>query len=128
MEPPVGTHLLLELRGCPCERLEDAAHVREAVGAAVRAAGATLVDVVLHAFPGGGVTALALLAESHLSVHTWPEHGYAAVDVFTCGADTEPEAAARAMAAALGAAETELRSVRRGVSCSGSESGVERIS
>jgi len=115
MSPLAGTHCLLDLYGCPRDRLEDAAIVRRAVARAVEAAGARLIEVVVHEFPGGGVSAIALLAESHLSVHTWPEHGYAGVDVYTCGEETDPQAAARSLAESLAAADRELRTVGRPV-------------
>lgn len=88
-----GLHLLLELNGCPFEVLNDQAAVRAALREAADAAGATWLGEVSHAFDPAGVTALGLLAQSHISIHTWPEIGYAAVDVFTCGDPTMPEAA-----------------------------------
>lgn len=79
-----GTHLLIDLIGA--RRLADPAAVEAALRRAVAATGAVLLDVELHCFaPQGGVTAVALLAESHMSIHTWPETGFAAVDVFLCG-------------------------------------------
>lgn len=79
-----GTHLLIDLIGA--RRLADPAAVEVALRRAVAATGAVLLDVELHCFaPQGGVTAVALLAESHMSIHTWPETGFAAVDVFLCG-------------------------------------------
>ena len=84
-ETPIhGVHLLIDLYGAT--HLADETVVREALLAAVAASGATLLDWRLHSFgDGAGITAFALLATSHLSLHTWPEHGYCAVDVFTCG-------------------------------------------
>lgn len=79
-----GTHLLIDLIGA-C-RLADPAVVETALRRAVDETGAALLDIELHCFsPQGGVTAVALLAESHMSIHTWPETGFAAVDVFLCG-------------------------------------------
>lgn len=80
-----GTHLLLDLWGAT--RLDDIAVVDGALRAAVAATGATLIDIKLHHFtPNGGVTGVAILSESHISVHSWPERGYAAFDIFVCGA------------------------------------------
>ncbi len=80
-----GTHLVLDLWGA--ERLDDVDFVREVLERCVRAAGATLLHIHLHHFtPNGGVSGVAVLAESHISVHTWPERGYAALDIFMCGA------------------------------------------
>ncbi|MGE4553346.1 MAG: adenosylmethionine decarboxylase [Desulfovibrionaceae bacterium] len=85
LESTVGTHCILELVGCPVALLNDEAYVRRAAATAVHEAGCTLIGLQSHRFSPQGVTALALLAESHLSIHTWPEHGFAAVDMFTCG-------------------------------------------
>jgi S-adenosylmethionine decarboxylase len=82
--PHGGTHLLIDLWGA--RQLDDLEAIRAALTAAAAACGATLLDLRLHVFtPGGGITGVALLAESHISIHSWPEHGYAAVDVFVCG-------------------------------------------
>jgi S-adenosylmethionine decarboxylase len=79
-----GIHLLIDLWGA--EGLDDLAAVRAAMLAAIDACGARLVDLRMHDFaPTHGITAVALLAESHMSFHSWPERGYAALDVFVCG-------------------------------------------
>lgn len=95
MTPPFtydGRHLLADLYGCPV--LDDLALVEDALRAAAVAAGASVIGVHLHHFgPGHGVTGIALLAESHISIHTWPEHGYAAIDIFLCGERHDPAAA-----------------------------------
>jgi S-adenosylmethionine decarboxylase len=84
-----GTHLIIDLLGA--ERLDDLEHIERTLRDCVDAAGATLLHIHLHHFtPNGGVSGVAVLAESHISVHTWPERGYAAFDVFMCGA-AEPE-------------------------------------
>jgi S-adenosylmethionine decarboxylase len=79
-----GTHLIVDL--WDGEHLDDVAAIELALHRAVEAAGATLLHLHLHEFTaGGGVSGVAMLAESHISIHTWPERGYAAVDVFMCG-------------------------------------------
>lgn len=108
-----GRHWLIELSGCTASLLDDAGHVRRAMVAAAREAGATVVGELVHAFEPQGVTGLLLLAESHLSVHTWPERGYAAVDVYTCG-DARPQVAARVLAQAFEAGRVESLCVERG--------------
>lgn len=110
---PVGTHCILELYGCPATVLNDAHKIQEALREASRVAKSTLLGEIHHAFQPHGVTALALLAESHISVHTWPETGYAAVDVFTCGDHTLPEKACVYLAGALEAADYNLQTVAR---------------
>ncbi len=85
-----GTHLIVDLWGA--ERLDDLAHVEATLRDAVTAAKATLLHIHLHHFtPNQGISGVAVLAESHISVHTWPENGYAALDIFMCG-DAEPQA------------------------------------
>jgi S-adenosylmethionine decarboxylase len=80
-----GTHLIIDL--WDGEHFDDAGAIESALRSAVQAAGATLVHLHLHEFTaGGGVSGVAMLAESHISIHTWPERGYAAIDVFMCGA------------------------------------------
>ncbi|HEU4379657.1 MAG TPA: adenosylmethionine decarboxylase [Hyphomicrobiaceae bacterium] len=83
-----GTHLLIDLFGA--KRLDDLKHIRETLKRCVEAAGATLLHIHLHHFtPNGGVSGVAVLSESHISIHSWPEAGYAALDVFMCG-DAKP--------------------------------------
>jgi len=82
--PAAGVHLILDLFGAT--RLADVELVEKTLRGCVIAAGATLLHVHLHRFePGGGITGVAVLAESHLSIHTWPEAEYAALDIFMCG-------------------------------------------
>lgn len=84
-----GTHLLLDLY--EADHLDDIDRIEQAMRDIVDACGATLLHIHLHHFtPNGGVSGVAVLAESHISVHTWPERNYAAFDVFMCG-DAEPE-------------------------------------
>ena len=84
-----GIHLILDLYGA--SRLNDIVFIEEALKKCIKAAGATLLHIHLHPFEPDGVSGVAVLAESHISVHTWPESGYAAFDVFMCGA-AQPEA------------------------------------
>ena len=79
----VGKHCILELYDCDSSKLNDEAFLRDTITDAAKRAGATLLNLITHRFEPQGVTGLALLAESHISIHTWPEAGYAAVDVFT---------------------------------------------
>lgn len=84
-----GSHLIIDVYGG--ERLDDLVHVEETLVDCVEAAGATLLHIHLHRFEeNGGISGVAVLAESHISIHSWPEHGYAALDVFMCG-DARPE-------------------------------------
>ena len=86
-----GRHLIVDLWGA--DGLDDLERIEDALRGCVAASGATLLHIHLHHFtPNGGVSGVAVLAESHISIHSWPESGYAALDIFMCG-DTRPEAA-----------------------------------
>lgn len=87
---PVGAHLIAELTGCGFDDLNDEKRIKEAMLNAAAAAKFTVLDVLVKKFSPQGVTALLLLSESHFSVHTWPEIGYAAVDMFTCSKTSYP--------------------------------------
>lgn len=113
--PTAGRHCMIELWGCPPAALDDPAAVRSAMIAAIAASRCTLLSECSHRFAPQGVTIVGLLAESHISIHTWPEHGYAAADVFTCGDRGDPEAACLVLVDELRAARHELRTIARGV-------------
>ncbi|MFN9693672.1 MAG: adenosylmethionine decarboxylase [Synechococcaceae cyanobacterium] len=109
----VGKHCILELYDCDSSKLNDESFLRDTITDAAKRAGATLLNLITHRFEPQGVTGLALLAESHISIHTWPEAGYAAVDVFTCGDHTMPERACHVLRDELGAGRHKLTSFRR---------------
>lgn len=108
-----GNHLLIDL--FDCTGLDDAARVERVLRAAVASAGATLIDFRLHGFgPGQGITAIALLAESHISIHSWPEHGYAAVDLFLCGERYDLDAAVAVLIEGFEAQRHDVKRFARG--------------
>ena len=108
-----GTHLLLDL--WDAQHLDDAAFIERSLRRAIAAAGAELLHIHLHSFSvGGGVSGVAVLAESHISVHTWPERNYAAFDVFMCG-ETEPEKAVQVIKACFAPKRSGVVQHRRGV-------------
>lgn len=110
-----GTHLLADL--FDCDHLDDEARIEAALRAAVTAADATLLELKVHGFGAGqGVTGIALLAESHISIHSWPERDYAAVDMFLCGRRHDLDAALAALAERLDAGRIEQRRFARGFS------------
>lgn len=112
--PSAGIHCILELYGCEQELLNDLCRLDAAVRGAAEASGATVLECISHRFAPQGVTVLALLAESHISLHTWPESGYAAADVFTCGRTSDPRKACHFLVNALKPAEHVLKEVERG--------------
>jgi len=109
-----GQHLLAEYQGCDRSVLDDVDQIRIALRRAAIAAGATVVAEVLQPFAPEGVSGVVVIEESHLSVHTWPEQGYAAVDFYTCG-DCLPERAYEVLFEAFGAQRAELLVVQRGL-------------
>ncbi|MEQ0564056.1 adenosylmethionine decarboxylase [Amycolatopsis sp. NEAU-NG30] len=109
-----GRHVLAELRGVDPGLLDDADRLGELLRDAVTSAGATVLDVVARRFAPHGATVVALLAESHATVHTYPEHGSLFADVFTCGERADPEHALRLLAESLAAAAVRLSVLQRG--------------
>jgi S-adenosylmethionine decarboxylase len=110
---PVGSHCILELYDCAGTLLNDVSYVLESLREAVRRANATLLSETYHQFEPHGITALFLLSESHISIHTWPEVGYAAVDAFTCGSHTDPEKACLYLVEAFQAGRHNISMLRR---------------
>jgi S-adenosylmethionine decarboxylase len=111
----LGTHLLLELKECNRELLNDLPYIRDAMLQAAREVGATIVGETFHQFQPHGITGIVAIAESHLCIHTWPEYGYAAVDVFTCGNSFQPLKAAQFLIERLQSKEPSVIELRRGV-------------
>ncbi len=111
----LGYHWIMDLRGCPFELLDDLDFVRARLVEVTERFRLTLLSVQDRQFEPQGVTALGFLAESHLSIHTWPEHNYAAVDIFTCGDDTHLKAACEFIARTLQADEASVVRIRRGI-------------
>jgi len=109
----IGTHCILELYQCDYSKLNDEAFIRTTITSSAKIAGATLINLVTHSFKPQGVTGLALLAESHISIHTWPEIGYAAIDVFTCGDHTMPEKACKLLVKDFLAKNFSLKKIPR---------------
>jgi S-adenosylmethionine decarboxylase len=89
----VGSQVLLDLYDCEVDRLDDLEWVKTTLVDAARAAGATIVETVFHKFAPWGISGVVVIAESHLAIHIWPERRYAAVDVFTCGANVRMDLA-----------------------------------
>ena len=110
----LGHHTLIELHGCDPAKLRDAAGVRALMLEAVARSGGTYVTDTFHHFSPHGVSGVIVIAESHATIHTWPEHGYAAADVFTCGAAFRHEVFFGLMRDGLGATRADTRTLERG--------------
>ena len=111
----LGRHLLLELFDCDLDAINNVEAVKDALIEAAKRAQATIVDVVFHEFNPFGVSGVVVIAESHLSIHTWPEYRYAAVDIFSCGDVLQPEVAACYLVEQFGAERTSVVEMQRGM-------------
>ncbi len=111
----IGRHVLVDLWDCDRQLLDNRACLVELLRLAAEASHATVLQVTSHQFEPQGITALALLAESHISIHTWPEYGYAAVDILTCGQAMDPQVGAEVIKQALGAKVANMTTIQRGV-------------
>ena len=111
----LGSHLLLELKECDAELLNDLDRVREVLIQAAVESGAAIVGDMFHKFEPIGVTGIIAIAESHIGVHTWPEHCYAAADIFTCGESLRPYRAAELIIQGLRCREPSITEVKRGM-------------
>jgi len=121
-----GRHLLVEYIGCNKSLLNDIPQIQNLMEQAAVAANCKVVASVFHPFKPQGVSGVVVIEESHLSIHTWPEHNYAAVDFFTCG-QGKPEAAHEVLLVGLQASNYELIHVDRGVLTGDSFMRVNRI-
>ena len=105
---------MLDLKECNARLLDDFNFIKEAMMDAAGEAGATIVGENFHKFDPLGVTGIIAIAESHLCIHTWPEHAYAAVDIFTCGSSFRPHKAAELIIESLQCAQPGVTEVQRG--------------
>lgn len=112
--PPLGHHSLFDFHACDATRLADREIVRAALLDAVREAGGTVVAEMFHQFEPHGVSGVVVIAESHLTVHTWPERSFAAVDLFTCSPTLDHGRVEASVARALGATRIERQRHERG--------------
>jgi S-adenosylmethionine decarboxylase len=111
----LGRHLIAELSDCNPEVLNSVELLEQYLKEAVRLSGATLVRSVFHRYTPQGVSGVAVIAESHLSIHTWPEYAYAAVDFFTCGEKVDPYKAFDYIKDKLEAQNAQQREIKRGI-------------
>jgi S-adenosylmethionine decarboxylase len=114
MPHSVGAHVLLDLYGIPASQLDDLDHLRACLEQAARDGGAHVVESRFSRFSPQGASGVVILAESHVAVHTWPELGFAAVDVFTCGAPSVADGVADAVVRLLAPTRFETKRIARG--------------
>lgn len=111
----LGRHLIAEYADCSTECLNDAAFLERSMLEAVRKSGATIVNSTFHHYAPQGVSGVVVIAESHMSIHTWPEYGYAAVDFFTCGTTVDPVKAYEYMKNQLASRNGSIQEIERGI-------------
>jgi S-adenosylmethionine decarboxylase len=111
----LGRQILVEFYGCKERILNDTERLRRVLLEGTRKSGATIVSDTFHTFSPHGVSGVVVIAESHVTVHTWPEYGYAAVDIFTCGETIDPWAIMRHLEAEFGAKNISSTELKRGL-------------
>ena len=111
---PIGKQLTIDMYGCTFEVLNDPDFIKAAMVAALKEAQLTLLNFICHRFDPHGLTALALLTESHMTIHTYPELGYAAIDIFACGENSRPDKAAAVFKTFLKPEKTKTTHLVRG--------------
>lgn len=111
----LGRHVLAEFYGCDFKTLDDQEQIRRYMIDAALAAGAEIRECVFHKFSPQGVSGVVVISESHLAIHTWPELGYAAVDVFTCGEKVDPWDACRYLVEKFRAHHMTATEIKRGI-------------
>ena len=107
------THILFDLNNCPSDLLDNEDFVRFSAWNAVKESKSELINLTCHKFKPQGITALAMLADSHLSIHTWPEKGVAYCDIFTCGEQCQPESAVEYLSKWLSSTNTKSKCYER---------------
>ena len=117
----LGTHIVCELSGCNAAMLTDVDAVAEMMEQAALEANATPITKAFHRFQPQGVSGVVVIQESHLSIHTWPETGYAAMDFYTCGDHTDPWLAFQHAVTALRATSVLATELKRGIEKSDGE-------
>ncbi len=111
----LGRHVLAEFYGCPEEILSDLGLIKQHMVQAALEAGAEVRETVFHQFSPQGISGVVVISESHLAIHSWPEYGYAAVDVFTCGQTVDPWVSCNYLKEAFSAHNMSAREIKRGI-------------
>ncbi|MBN2533364.1 MAG: adenosylmethionine decarboxylase [Spirochaetales bacterium] len=110
----LGSHLLIELYNCDSGIINNGARMEEIMLESVRISGATAIKPAFHQFNPHGISGVVLIAESHFSIHTWPEYGYCALDIFTCGDEIDSAKSLEYLKQVLGSTSVSIMEVKRG--------------
>ena len=111
----LGVHLLLDLENCDHKILDDLNIIKQTLIIAAQKSGAHIMGETFHKFTPVGVTGIVSIAESHISIHTWPEFNYAAVDIFSCGEDFDIESCAKVISDNLKCKQITRKTIKRGL-------------
>ena len=112
---PIGHHFIVEASGCNADVISDVGEVEKILVAAAERTGAKIWTSSFHKFNPHGVSGVVVISESHLSIHTWPEFGYAALDIYTCGDHVRPETGIEYAVESFGAASSHITELTRGI-------------
>jgi len=112
---PIGHHYIVEASGCDAEIISNVGKVQQILVKAAEISGAKVWSVSFSKFPPHGVSGVVVISESHISVHTWPEYGYGAIDFYTCGQSVEPEKGLNYAVEAFGASTSHITEITRGI-------------
>jgi S-adenosylmethionine decarboxylase len=111
----LGKHLIVELYDCDLDLINDVSQVEKILVEAVAISKATIVQPVFHQFSPHGVSGVVVIAESHFTIHTWPEYGYCALDIFTCGELIDTDTSLEYLKQAFKAGSLSVMEIKRGV-------------
>jgi len=110
----LGRHVIGDIFNCDKQKLNDLDYVKSAMIEAAKISGATIVDTVFHRFSPQGISGTVVIAESHLAIHTWPEYGFCAIDLFTCGETVDPYKAFSHLEKMFDAKSSSVKELKRG--------------
>jgi S-adenosylmethionine decarboxylase len=110
----LGKHLIVELYGCSSELLNNLVQVEKILIEAVELSKATIIQPVFHHFSPHGISGVVVIAESHFTIHTWPEYGYCALDIFTCGEQIDPDLSLQFLKTRFKAGNMSVMEIKRG--------------
>lgn len=123
----LGRQLMIELKNCDADLLNDLKFVEKVMLEAAEIADAQIIKSSFHPFSPHGISGMVIIAESHMAIHTWPEHAYAAVDIFTCGEKVKPEAAAKHLIKKFKCKDVLINEYKRGTFEKGGEKGERQL-
>jgi len=115
LHDPIGRHYIVEASGCNEKIISNAGVVQKILVKSAEIAGAKVWSVSFNQFPPHGVSGVVVISESHISIHTWPEYGYAALDIYTCGSHVEPEQAIEFAVQSFEASQSHITEITRGI-------------